>query len=170
MPRCAMRLDCAACQPNSPAPRTTPDAKPAFRQDDPVQPTPPSPPPPLPGGSGNGFDTNRPTIISLCYLASFITGISGIVGLILAYIWQGETGASETGAGESAWERSHLTYLIRTFWIGLLYAVISLVLTVIVIGVFGLIATAIWTAVRSVLSLVRAQKREPMPDPGTWWV
>ncbi len=144
----------------NPAPRTTPGATPAFRQGDPVQPAPPPPPP-----GGNGFDTNRPTIISLCYLASFVTGISGLVGLILAYIWQGET-----GTGESAWERSHVTYLIRTFWIGLLYCVISLVLTVIVIGVFGFIATAIWTAVRSVLSLVRAQKREPMPDPGTWWV
>ena len=31
----------------------------------------------------SGFDLNRPTIISLLYLTSFITGVTGIVGVVL---------------------------------------------------------------------------------------
>ncbi len=37
-----------------------------------------------------GFDLNRPTIINLLYIASFITGITGIIGVVLAYVWKGE--------------------------------------------------------------------------------
>jgi len=114
-----------------------------------------TPPPP----QNPGFDFNHPTIISLCYIASFVTGITGIVGAVLAYIWRGEA---------AEWEQSHLTYLIRTFWIGLLGGFIGTLLSVILIGIPLLIAVAVWFAVRSVLSLVRAQKREPMPDPQTW--
>ncbi|WP_128891184.1 hypothetical protein [Erythrobacter sp. HKB08] len=117
----------------------------------------PSPPPPPP--ANGGFDMNHPTIISLLYLASFFTGITGLVGVILAYVWRD---------GAEAWEASHLTYHIRTFWIGVLGTVIGVVLSIILIGFFLIIAVAVWMAVRSVLSMVKAQKREPMPDPQTW--
>ena len=111
--------------------------------------------------AAGGFDFNHPTIISLLYLASYITGITGIVGVVLAYVWRDEA---------AGWEQSHLTYLIRTFWIGLLGAVIGTILTIILIGVLVLLAVAVWVAVRSVMSLVRAQKREPMPEPYTWLI
>lgn len=117
---------------------------------------------PQPPATGGGFDFNHPTVISLLYIGSFITGISGIVGLVLAYVWRGDR--------PEAWEESHLTYLIRTFWIGLLGTVAGIVLSVVLIGIPLLIAVGVWAIVRSVLSLVRAQRQEPMPDPETWWV
>ncbi len=43
---------------------------------------------PQPPAQPGGFDLNHPTIISLLYLGSFITGITGIVGIVLAYIWR----------------------------------------------------------------------------------
>ena len=116
-----------------------------------------TPPPSGPPAQG-GFDTNHPTIISLCYLASFVTGITGIVGIILAYVWRDSA---------EEWERSHYTYLIRTFWIGLVGSVISFVLMIVLIGFLTGLAVAVWVAVRSVMSLLKAQKREPMPDPET---
>lgn len=106
-----------------------------------------------------GFDMNRPTIIGLLYLGSYITGISGIVGLVLAYVWRGEA--------HQPWEATHYTYLIRTFWIGLVVAVIGVVLAVVLIGIPILIAVGIWWLVRTIMSLVNAQKRAPMPDPQT---
>ncbi|MEZ5692721.1 MAG: hypothetical protein R3D99_02480 [Altererythrobacter sp.] len=115
---------------------------------------PPNSGPPASGG----FDANHPTIISLCYLGSFITGITGIVGIVLAYVWKDDA---------ADWERSHYTYLIRTFWIGLIGSVISFVLMIVLIGFLTGLAVAVWVAVRSVMSLVKAQKREPMPDPET---
>ncbi len=112
--------------------------------------------PPAPQG---GFDANRPTIISLLYLTSFITGITGLVGIVLAHVWQGED--------QEPWMASHYTYLIRTFWFGLVGSIIGAVLTLVLIGILVLFAVAVWVGVRSVMSLLKAQRQEPMPDPRT---
>lgn len=106
--------------------------------------------------NNSGFDFNQPTVISLCFLGSFVTGITGLVGIVLAHIWQGDN--------QEAWAASHFSYLIRTFWIGLL---VSIVLTITVIGMILLPLPAIWVGVRSVMSLLKAQRKEPMPDPKT---
>lgn len=119
-------------------------------------------PTPKPSGSpvqSGGFDANRPTIISLCYLGSFITGISGLVGIVLAHVWSGEE--------QEPWMASHFTYLIRTFWIGFVASIVGVVLSIVLIGIPLLMATAVWVGVRSVMSLIKAQKQEPMPDPET---
>ena len=123
---------------------------------------------PTPGGGkdiqsgGGGFDLNQPTIISLLYLGGYVTGISAIVGVVLGYVWR-----SEPKAG---WEVSHYAYLIRTFWIGLIGSVVGVVLTVILIGIPILIAVAVLVIIRSVLSLIAAQKHEPMPNPDSWLI
>ena len=106
-----------------------------------------------------GFDANRPTIISLLYLASMLTGITGIVGIILAHVWRGE--------GNEPWVETHLTYLIRTFWFGFLFSIIAGLLTVVLIGFLLLPLVGIWFIARSVMSFMKAQRQEPMPDPQT---
>lgn len=110
--------------------------------------------------AASGFDFNQPTIISLLYLASFITGITGLVGVVLAYVWKGEP--------KAAWEVSHYQYLIRTFWIGLIGGIIGFMLLIVLIGFLILPAICVLVVVRCVLSLVNAQKRAPMPNPETW--
>jgi uncharacterized membrane protein len=107
-----------------------------------------------------GFDLNRPTIIGLLYAGSYLTGITGIIGLVLCYVWKGEP--------HEEWEATHYTYLINTFWIGLLGVVIGFILMIVLIGFLVLFAIGIWTLVRIVMSLVNAQKRQAMPNPGTW--
>ena len=117
----------------------------------------PNPQPPAPAG---GFDLNHPTIISLLYLGSFVVGVTGLVGIVLAYVWRNDDPAG--------WEQSHYTYLIRTFWIGLLGSVAGLLLAVVLIGFVILAAVAVLVIVRCVLSLVNAQKQAPMPRPDSW--
>lgn len=117
-------------------------------------------PQPTPPQQGAGFDLNQPTIISLLYIASYITGITAIVGVILAYVWKDNP--------KEAWEASHYQYLIRTFWICFLGAIIGMVLTVVFIGIFVLLAVAVLFLVRSVFSIINAQKKVPMPNPETW--
>lgn len=130
-----------------------------------------------------GVTFQRPAIVAGLYLATLVLGLSVFVGLILAYVWRGEND------GEP-WEESHFTYLIRTFWIGFGVSVAMVVtvlgvavwiaaadssrsdpsaalVTLVVVG-FGLL-TMIWSCVRSVLSLVAAANRRPMPNPQTWW-
>ena len=109
--------------------------------------------------ANNGFDLNQPTIISLLYLGSYFTGFSGLIGIVLAHVWQGEN--------QDSWAASHFTYLIRTFWFGLLGFLIGGVLTIVLIGILILPAVGIWVLVRTVMSLLKAQKQEPMPDPET---
>jgi uncharacterized membrane protein len=121
-------------------------------------PAPPSTPPSAPGGGG--FDLNHPTIISLLYLSGMVFGFTGLIGAILAFVWKGEP--------HEPWEDSHYQYLINTFWIGLAGSILGFVLLIVLIGFFVLLATAALVVVRSIFSLLRAQKREPMPNPGTW--
>ncbi|MEM7779471.1 MAG: hypothetical protein AAF697_03655 [Pseudomonadota bacterium] len=109
--------------------------------------------------ANNGFDLNQPTIISLLYLGGWVTGFSGLIGIILAHVWQGENQAS--------WAASHFTYQIRTFWVALVGIIVASVLTIVFIGVLLFPVIAIWVTIRSVLSLLKAQKQEPMPDPET---
>ena len=109
--------------------------------------------------AASGFDFNNPTIVSLLYLSSFFLGITSIVGVVLAYVWKGED--------REEWEQSHYQYLINTFWIGLVGGFISVIFMIVLIGFLMLAAVAVLIVVRCVLSLINAQKREPMPNPGT---
>jgi uncharacterized membrane protein len=107
-----------------------------------------------------GFDMNQPTIIVLLYLASFVFGLTSIVGVVLAFNWKGEA--------RGRWDESHYTYLINTFWIMLIGGIVGFVLLIVLIGFLILIATAVLVVVRCVMSLQNAQKQMPMPDPNTW--
>ena len=107
----------------------------------------------------SSFEMNRPTIIGPLYAGSYLTGVSGIIGLVLAFVWRGEP--------HEPWEATHYTYLIRTFIIGLIAIIIGAVTAIIGIGFLIMFAAGIWTLVRIVMSLVNAQKRAAMPDPAT---
>ena len=110
----------------------------------------------------SGSQFSRPMIIGLLYLASFVTGVTGLVGVVLAFIWKGEP--------HEEWEDSHYTYLINTFWIGLAGSIIGVILLIVLVGFLVLLATTVVVCVRAVLSLLKAQKREPMPNPGSWTI
>lgn len=118
--------------------------------------------PATPPATSSGFDFNQPTIIGLLYVASYVTGITAIVGVVLAFVWKGEPKAE--------WEVSHYTYLINTFWIGLIGGVVGFVLLIVLIGLLILPAVAVLVLVRTIMSLINAQKQAPMPNPGTWLV
>lgn len=128
----------------------------ANDEQQPTQPDPTQRPSATPVGS---FDFNRPTIVGLLYLGSLLTGVSGIVGLVLAYVWKNEP--------HEPWEATHYTYLIRTFWFGLAGAMLGILTMIVLIGFPILLAVCIWMMVRSVMSLVKAQQRAPLPDPLT---
>ena len=110
----------------------------------------------------NGFDFNRPTIVGLLYIASCVTGVTAVVGVVLAYVWKGEA--------HEPWEATHYTYLIRTFWISVIASIVGVVTLLVGIGFLILFAVGIWALVRTIMSLVSAQKREPMKDPETLFI
>ena len=71
-------------------------------------------------------------------------------------------------AAHSDWEDTHFRYLIRTFWLGLIGTVIGTVLLIVLIGFLVWLAVGVLVIVRCVLSLINAQKQQPMPNPDTW--
>jgi len=74
-------------------------------------------------------------IIYILYLVSLAVGLTAIVGVVMAYVNRTEA---------PVWVATHYRLQIRTFWIGLLYAFISLATFFVFIGfLFGLF-TLVW--------------------------
>ena len=71
-------------------------------------------------------------LVYILYLVEHRRRHHRLVGLVLAYINRGQAAGT--------WAESHYTYQIRTFWIGLLYSCISIVLMFVVIGFLLIVA------------------------------
>ncbi|MCX2723896.1 DUF4870 family protein [Roseibium salinum] len=99
------------------------------------------------------------TLIYILYLVSLLVGLTALIGVVFAYINRGKG---------VTWADSHYTYQIRTFWIGMLYSLISVLLMFVFIGVLMLIAVAVWAIVRCIKGLQLASRGEPVPNPETW--
>ncbi len=122
-----------------------------------------TPPPtasaPRPPSSAFSDERQMALIIYILYLASFAAGITAIIGLVLAYV-------SRDNAPD--WLKSHYTFQIRTFWIGLLYFVVAGLCVFIVIGIPMLAVAAVWFIVRCALGLSRLLRTEAYPTPQSW--
>ncbi len=107
--------------------------------------------------SGNNGKTRRiAQAVYILYLASMLVAITGLAGLILAYVHRDKT---------EDWLQSHFRFQIRTFWIGLLYSVIGVFMLpnhVLLLFVLG------WLILRCARGLKWLDEGEPVPDPATW--
>jgi uncharacterized membrane protein len=98
-------------------------------------------------------------VIYILYLAGFVIGITPLVGVVLAYVNRGKS---------APWIETHYTWAIRTFWIGLLYALVSALLMFILIGFLMMLATAVWFILRMIFGLQALSRDEPMKNPESW--
>lgn len=99
--------------------------------------------------------------VYVLYLAAFVTGgLTQIIGLVIAYV--------QKGSAATELETNHLRFQIRTFWIGLLYALIGVLLTFVFIGIIVLLAVAIWMIVRCVKGIIALNNNQPIDDPTSW--
>lgn len=124
---------------------------------EPTLPTTPAPAPQPPATRGSGDSTAK--IVYILYLVSLLLGITALVGVVMAYVNVGD--APET-------LRTHYRVQIRTFWIGILYSLIGLLLTVVGIGIVILIFVAVWFVVRCVKGLRYLDRGEPYANAATW--
>jgi uncharacterized membrane protein len=98
-------------------------------------------------------------IIYILYLVSLFLGFTSVVGLILAYVNRG---------GAPEWVQTHYRFQIRTFWIGCLYGLASIVTAPLVIGFLFALFTAIWFIVRCAKGLKATAAGAPYENAGTW--
>jgi uncharacterized membrane protein len=115
-------------------------------------------------------DRTMPAVCYALYLLAFATGFTAIVGLIIAYAQQGSAGPVM---------RTHYTFLIRTFWIGLVAMVlvgvlfgVGAILSIVLIGIpiialAGLLSAvaAVWYGVRCIVGLVYLSRGDSYPRP-----
>ncbi len=117
-------------------------------------------PPPAPVTNAPLSDERQMAmIVYIAYLAAFAFPPLSLAGVVLAYV-------NRDTAPD--WLKSHYTFQIRTFWLALLYWIVSLVLCVVLIGIPLLLATMAWFLIRCALGLSRLMRREPYPTPEGW--
>src|SRR3954453_12711171 len=97
--------------------------------------------------------------IYLLYVAGYFTVITAIIGVIIAHVKVDDTDPVL---------RSHYQFLIRTFWIGLLYNAIGIPLCLVLIG-FPLLAWwFVWSLIRIVKGVLLASEHKPIANPTSW--
>jgi uncharacterized membrane protein len=115
-----------------------------------------------------GERANRPPMISdyglalivyILYLIGFLTGVSAVIGLIVA--WMQIERADPVS-------RSHFRFQIRTFWIGFLFVAAGVVTLQIAVGALILLWWVVWTAIRCVKGLLLLNAGEPIAEPESW--
>ena len=106
-----------------------------------------------------GASPDTAQLIYILYLASVLLGITAVIGLIMAYL---------NKASAPEWLKTHYEYLINTFWKGLIYMLISAILTVVMIGFLTALGTVIWWIIRCIKGLQLLNKKQPVPDTASW--
>jgi uncharacterized membrane protein len=104
-------------------------------------------------------DTGLAFIVYLLYFAGYLTGITKIIGVIIAHI---QSGSADPVA------RSHFQFQIRTFWIGLLYLIVGAVLFFVVVGAFVLLWWLVWSIVRNIKGVLALNENRPIANPTSW--
>jgi len=98
-------------------------------------------------------------IIYILYLVGILVGITGIIGVVMAYVYKAEA---------PEWLQSHFQFQIRTFWIGAILLVAGFLLSLIVIGFLVLLFWLVWLIVRCAKGIQLLDKKEAHPNPTGW--
>lgn len=123
---------------------------------------PPGYPPPMPQGSPQGpvvESTQVAMITYVLFLAGMLIPFTPIVAIIMCYVNRGTA---------SPFLASHYTWMIRTFWIGLLYSLIAVVTMFIFIGFLLIFVVIVWYLVRLIKGLMALNNRQPITNAETW--
>ncbi|MDR5900298.1 hypothetical protein QC823_15105 [Halomonas vilamensis] len=97
--------------------------------------------------------------VYLLYLVGLFTGITALIGLIIAYINRNDA---------PDWLQTHYQFQIRTFWIGFLFLILGTLLSYILIGIFILLFWIIWLIVRVIKGWKYLSQQKPHPNPSGW--
>jgi uncharacterized membrane protein len=97
--------------------------------------------------------------VYVLYLLGYVTGITALIGVIIAYL-QAHSANPPI--------KSHYTFQIRTFVIGLIYFLVGLLLVHLGVGVLILLWGFVWSLVRNVKGLLALNRSDPIANPESW--
>lgn len=103
---------------------------------------------PAPVVKGNSI----PMIVYILFLVGFPVPLAAVAGLILAYV--------NRSPSDDPVLASHYRYQIRTFWWGLLWTILGVILAAFLVGYLILLVWAVWTLYRVIKGLSAWNKNE----------
>ena len=90
------------------------------------------------------------------YGESFLVGITSIVAIILNYVKRGDVAGT--------YLESHFTWQIRTFWIGVIVAIVGGLLMLVLVGWLVWLADMVWVIYRLVMGALRLSESQPIVE------
>jgi uncharacterized membrane protein len=102
-------------------------------------------------------------IVYILYLVGlFFGGITGIVGLVIAYTNKNQA---------SVWLTTHYQYQIRTFWIGALYLFLGIFSSILFGNLFfGFFLWFVWVIIRSIKGIKALNSHASIENPNSWFL
>ena len=85
---------------------------------------------------------------------SFLWGVTAIIGIVINYV-------KREDARGTLYE-SHFEWQIRSFWWGLLWSVVGVILIFVLVGFFVLFATWVWMIYRVVKGWLKLNEGKPV--------
>jgi uncharacterized membrane protein len=98
-------------------------------------------------------------VIYILLIISTIIGITGIIGVVMAYVNRDDS---------ADWLQTHYRFQIRTYWIGLLYALTGVFLIQFIIGYFILLFTFFWLIIRCAKGLKQLENKQAVKNVESW--
>ncbi|GAN54994.1 DUF4870 family protein [Tanticharoenia sakaeratensis] len=95
--------------------------------------------------------------VHILHAATFVTGFTGVAAVIIAYIKRAD-------AAGTIYE-SHLTYAIRSFWIGIGLSLVALVLCVLLVGFLLFALVGVWWLIRVIRPIIALSENRAINDP-----
>lgn len=99
-------------------------------------------------------------VIYILLIVSTMVGITGIIALIMAYVYIDEP---------VEWLQTHYRFQIRTFWIGLLYSLLGMITLKFIIGALVLLFTFVWMIIRCTKGLKQLGSKQPVNNLESWF-
>jgi uncharacterized membrane protein len=127
----------------------------------------PAPPVATEAAMSLSYETQRPivsdnvlaVVVYVLYGVGYFTVISALIGVTIAHVKVDDADPVL---------RSHYQFLIRTFWIGLLYNAIGIPLCLALIGFPILAWWLVWSLVRIVKGSLLITEHKPIANPKSW--
>lgn len=110
-----------------------------------------APKPPI-HAPGHGHPLQPAIIVYALFGAGLFIPFTALAGVVYAYVERGKDPVLD----------SHLTFLIRTFWWGLLMAVVGFVLLFVLVGGLVLAFWVVWLIVRLITGFQLTQANQPV--------
>ena len=98
-------------------------------------------------------------VVYILYLVAYLTGITALVGVIIAHVKVGDA---------DSLTRGHYQWQIRTFWIGVLYLIAGAILAFVLIGFAIWLWWFVWSLVRNVKGLLALNEGRAISNPQSW--